>query len=277
MRSPGNTTSICHLLILGSQPGYLLFTSMILLLTWATHFIFIVPFVDSIIPCIKYISVTIFFLNIASLMNTASTDPGIIPPKINPNFIYLEPYMKTSTTFCSICNMYRPARTKHCRSCDHCCQGFDHHCPWIGCCIGVRNYCMFFVFLITSLLGNLLVCMLAIFIIYVWVIAQTSFFNDELFKGIICPVIAVWTFILFISLLSLTCFHIRLIYLRKTTTEYLKQTKAVTNVEVLAQGCRLYKPSLLLPRIGLWENQRVEDVTNLTMSSPDRQKRAITV
>ena len=48
--------------------------------------------------------------------------------------------------FCEFCNIFRPLRTSHCHDCNNCVLGFDHHCVWLGTCIGKRNYSAFFAF-----------------------------------------------------------------------------------------------------------------------------------
>ena len=55
--------------------------------------------------------------------------------------------------FCSSCYITRPPRCSHCGDCDVCIEKFDHHCPWIGNCIGKYNYKYFIGFLyFTSIL-----------------------------------------------------------------------------------------------------------------------------
>ena len=40
--------------------------------------------------------------------------------------------------YCIVCNLEQPLRTKHCRVCQKCVATYDHHCPWVGNCIGEK-------------------------------------------------------------------------------------------------------------------------------------------
>eukprot|EP01061_Rhynchopus_euleeides_P042616 TRINITY_DN7431_c0_g1_i1.p1 TRINITY_DN7431_c0_g1~~TRINITY_DN7431_c0_g1_i1.p1 ORF type:complete len:206 (+),score=76.46 TRINITY_DN7431_c0_g1_i1:1-618(+) len=56
--------------------------------------------------------------------------------------------------WCSTCGMHRPLRGAHCQDCDVCVDEFDHHCPVIGSCVGMRTFRFFAGFLwFTSVLS----------------------------------------------------------------------------------------------------------------------------
>jgi hypothetical protein len=48
--------------------------------------------------------------------------------------------LSQSLRYCRVCNIYRPFRSIHCYQCHNCVVSFDHHCLWLGTCIGHRNY-----------------------------------------------------------------------------------------------------------------------------------------
>ncbi|KAG2628679.1 protein S-acyltransferase 18-like isoform X1 [Panicum virgatum] len=62
-------------------------------------------------------------------------------------------------SFCPICDCEVKLRSKHCKTCERCVDGFDHHCRWLNNCIGRRNYAtfillMFFVLLMLVIEGG---------------------------------------------------------------------------------------------------------------------------
>ena len=47
--------------------------------------------------------------------------------------------------FCVVCKHIVPLRARHCHECELCVCTFDHHCFWIGGCVGERNHGRFLV------------------------------------------------------------------------------------------------------------------------------------
>lgn len=58
---------------------------------------------------------------------------------------------------CPDCLVLRTPRSRHCAICNRCVERFDHHCPWLNNCVGIRNNNAFIFFLI-----SLSLCLLAI-------------------------------------------------------------------------------------------------------------------
>lgn len=52
--------------------------------------------------------------------------------------------------FCTVCKLDQPIRAKHCKECKSCVALHDHHCPWLGVCIGERNRRAFYWYLIAQ-------------------------------------------------------------------------------------------------------------------------------
>ncbi|PNH12685.1 hypothetical protein TSOC_000383 [Tetrabaena socialis] len=97
---------------------------------------FYVPFVEdagsrwALVALYSVLIVAMFILN----MYTSYLDPS-------------DPGLKGSSDgefFCGLCQASVARSSKHCRACDRCVEGFDHHCKWLNNCIGARNYWHFF-------------------------------------------------------------------------------------------------------------------------------------
>jgi palmitoyltransferase len=49
--------------------------------------------------------------------------------------------------YCTKCKIIQPYRAKHCSQCKKCILKFDHHCFWIGGCVGELNHRKFILYL----------------------------------------------------------------------------------------------------------------------------------
>jgi palmitoyltransferase ZDHHC9/14/18 len=136
----------------------------------------IIPSLMTLLPYawILYIFDSLIWIQVLVFLFVAGCmDPGIIPrrpdpvssPEDNP-FAFEDkrpPPFKTVTVntvkmqmkYCDTCHIYRPPRTVHCGICNNCVDRFDHHCPWIGNCVGKRNY-RYFLWFVTMALVNIL-------------------------------------------------------------------------------------------------------------------------
>ncbi|ETB61477.1 hypothetical protein, variant 1 [Plasmodium yoelii 17X] len=188
-----------------------------------------------------------FVLTIYTFFKTSFMDPGIIPRQNSVLNLYdaiidqrrgaQPPKQKEvlingvfyKLKYCYTCNIYRGIRTVHCSICDNCVEKFDHHCPWVGNCIGARNY-KYFIYFIFNL--YILICITLAASIYKLTICMTALSNkgynsEKIFIHIWSLatdsiILIIYTVLTLWFVIGLLCYHIYTIVTNQTTYEQIK-------------------------------------------------------
>jgi DHHC palmitoyltransferase len=90
-------------------------------------------------------------------------------PQYNPTHTTLQVKNDGRARFCQKCSYAKPDRTHHCSICRRCILKMDHHCPWLGNCIGFGNYKAFVLFLVYLSTFCAESCLLSVWSVVYWV------------------------------------------------------------------------------------------------------------
>ncbi|XP_065872821.1 probable protein S-acyltransferase 7 [Euphorbia lathyris] len=182
-------------------------------------------------------------LDLILLLLTSGRDPGIIPRNAHPpepegyeghtevtngqTPPFRLPRTKdvivngitVKTKYCDTCMLYRPPRCSHCSICNNCVERFDHHCPWVGQCIGQRNYRFFFMFVFLATI----ICLYVHGFCWVYIKRIMNYEDTTLWKAMAKTpasiVLVVYSFVSVWFVGGLTVFHLYLISNNQSTYE----------------------------------------------------------
>ena len=154
------------------------------------------------------ISFIFYIFELINMILGCCTDPGVLPR--HPKDLYYltnRPLLrqvinghKVIVPFCYTCSMFRPPRTSHCSVCDNCVERFDHHCLWLGTCIGKRNYKYFYWFISSLFINQIFQIFSAIY----YIVNQAKKIKNKE-KNSLFIVIA-YSGIVFYNILFIACF-----------------------------------------------------------------------
>ena len=78
----------------------------------------------------------------------ATTAAYWIAIALGPGVVSTNAEANPELRWCEACAVRQPLRSKHCRECGRCVRRYDHHCPWLGTCVGERNAVAFWCYLL---------------------------------------------------------------------------------------------------------------------------------
>lgn len=229
--------------ITSHQPAVLIMTFLLIIIVAILFFSFDARYlairlnpVILVPPILSLIYLLIF------LLKAACIDPGIIPKPMPDEIAYFEkkypkasqgssPEWKTdyfgqeiTLKQCITCKLYRPPRTSHCSTCNVCIENFDHHCPWVGNCVGKRNYRYFYLFGVATLFTCVYISICNILNVVLTATAEGNGILDGLKVSPASIVqFAITGFVIW-SLAGLVGYHTLLIAQARTTNEAIKKT-----------------------------------------------------
>ncbi|XP_036405132.1 probable palmitoyltransferase ZDHHC14 isoform X4 [Megalops cyprinoides] len=246
---PGRNKFYCNgRIMMARQTGVFYLTLVLIVVTSGLFFAFDCPFLASnLTPAIPVIGGALFIFVMGMLLRASFSDPGVLPRATPDEAADLErqidadngpisggyrPPPRTKEVvingqtvklkYCFTCKIFRPPRASHCSLCDNCVERFDHHCPWVGNCVGKRNYRFFYLFILS--LSFLTIFIFAFVITHVILRSHRTGFLSALKDSPASVLEVVVCFFSVWSIVGLSGFHTYLISSNQTTNEDIKGT-----------------------------------------------------
>lgn len=144
---------------------------------YMTWFVWISPHVDLLLSVVFILCSGVLWYN---FLRAWRGDPGVLSSTQEQKYRTIIELAERGgfepQWFCSSCLVRRPIRSKHCSVCNRCVAKFDHHCPWVGNCIGAKNHRFFMGYLIMLLV-------MCVFMLYGCVLFWQTMCGISLGKG----------------------------------------------------------------------------------------------
>ena len=158
---------------------------------------------------------------------------------------------------CHTCRIQRPLRLKHCRTCRTCVALFDHHCPFVGNCVGRGNYRWFFGYAFMFFVCSSL-----------WEITAILYLRTVEFSWPVL-LVAMFFFPFWCMSVTLTSYHIQLTVTNMTTNEQMNFGR----YEYMENGRNRFDKGIinncLLRFFPAEKDQHIEDVS-VSLLGPNR-------
>nr|XP_043903660.1 palmitoyltransferase ZDHHC14 isoform X1 [Solea senegalensis] len=242
---PGRNKFYCDgRIMMAKQTGVFYLTLVLILVTCGLFFAFDCKYLaEELTPIIPVIGGALFLFVLGTLLRTSFSDPGVLPRATPDEAADLErqidvangstgyrPPPRTKEVvingqtvklkYCFTCKIFRPPRASHCSLCDNCVERFDHHCPWVGNCVGRRNYRFFYMFILS--LSFLTIFIFAFVITHIILSSHKKGFLTALKDSPASVLEVVVCFFSVWSIVGLSGFHTYLISSNQTTNEDIK-------------------------------------------------------
>jgi palmitoyltransferase len=97
------------------------------------------------------IGITFDILSVCLHIVLSVIDPGRIKNEGIEFLKLLESF--DAQSLCPECEIIRTTRSRHCVICNSCIERYDHHCPWINNCVGIKNHNLFVLYLLLQIVS----------------------------------------------------------------------------------------------------------------------------
>ena len=121
-------------------------------------FVFVYPTIQVKMVYYVYVISGVSGISLVCCIMSWLKDPGYLKKAKIPFIQLLDKF--DPTMLCPECEVIRTARSRHCSICNRCIERFDHHCPWINNCVGMKNHYVFLFFLLFTAITVLLTIIL---------------------------------------------------------------------------------------------------------------------